>query len=204
MSKTAEILELHPAADDEPEAPRHGRIRWASRALSALFTALLVLQALFALLLAAGFLVPAVGGHVGIGPTGMMLTSLPHMPRGYVSVFGLPLVQKLAYLAAGVVVFGPKLLIFWSLRQLFGLYGHGVVFARENALYIRGIGLFLAADAAAPLVVHLVLNALHLAIDQAWMHASSLEELVLGGVVYVIALVMEHGHAIEEEQEQFV
>jgi uncharacterized transporter YbjL len=103
-----------------------------------------------------------------------------------------------------VAVFGPKLLIFWSLRQLFALYGGGVVFARENALYIKGIGLFLVADAAAPLVVHLVLNALHLAIDQKWMHLSSLQELVLGGVVYVIALVMEHGHAIEEEQEQFV
>ena len=48
------------------------------------------------------------------------------------------------------------------------------------------------------------LSALHLVIDRQWMHASSVQELVLGAVVYVIALVMQVGHEIEQERGQFV
>ena len=41
-------------------------------------------------------------------------------------------------------------------------------------------------------------------IDRNWAHFTSLQELVLGGVVAVVALVMEAGREIEEERGLFV
>ncbi len=200
----ADILPLLPPEAAKPEGPSHRRIRAASRVLAALFSVLLAADALFVLGLMLAFFIPALGRHVGIGPVGMLLSFGVELPHPYVAVHTLSLIRRLAHVAMGVLALSPALLIFWNLRRLFGLYGQGRVFARENAVHIKWIGVWLAADALAPFVVHLALNALHLAIDQHWMHLYSLQELVLGGVVYVIALVMEQGHAIEEEQGQFV
>ncbi len=199
------VLQLKPAlADAASQAPAYRRIRWASRALSILFMVILAGYAAFAWMLGLGFFIPGLGRHVGIGPEGMLVAFGPPLAHPYVAVNTLPLVQRLAHVAAGVLVFGPKLAIFWSLGRLFGLYGQGVVFARANAHHIKWIGIWLAADAAAPFAVHLILNALHMAIDQRWAHLASLQELVLGGVVWVIAQVMEVGREIEEDRGQFV
>ena len=199
----AHVLQLWPAGETS-DNPAHRRIQWASRALSILFMASLAGYGAFAWMLGLGFFIPGLGRHVGIGPEGMLLVFGHGLPHPYVEVDSLPLVQRLAHMAAGVLVFTPKLAIFWSLGRLFGLYGQGVVFARANAHHIKWIGAWLAADAAAPFAVHLILNALHLAIDQRWAHLSSLQELVLGGIVYVIAQVMEVGREMEEERGQFV
>jgi hypothetical protein len=40
--------------------------------------------------------------------------------------------------------------------------------------------------------------------SQAWMHGSSIEQLILGAVVFVIAQVMQLGRELEEERSQFV
>ena len=116
----------------------------------------------------------------------------------------MPIAQRLAHAAMGVVVFLPGLMIFWNLRQLFRLYGKGVVFSQANARRIKAVGLWLAANAIAPLISVSTLSALHMAVDHAWFHGDTIPELVLGGVVYVIAQVMQVGHQIEEERGQYI
>jgi hypothetical protein len=158
----------------------------------------------FAVALGSAFLVPYAGHHVTIGRAGMMLNFGPASPSGYVPVGSLPLSQRIAHMAMGVVVFTPGLMILWNLRQLFRIYGQGVVFSETNARRIKSIGLWLAANAIAPLISVSMLSALHMVVDHAWFHGDTLPQLVLGGVVYVIAQVMEVGRQIEEEREQYV
>ena len=44
------------------------------------------------------------------------------------------------------------------------------------------------------------LSALDMVVDHAWFHQDTIPQLVLGGVVYVIAQVMEVGRQIEERE----
>jgi hypothetical protein len=129
---------------------------------------------------------------------------LSHLPPHYVAVVDMPLVQRLAHVPVGLLNAAPIVVLFWSLRRLFGLYAKGVVFAPQNARSLKHIGAALIVLAVAPWLGHTVLDSLHLAIDRAWMHASSLQELILGAIVYVIAQVMQLGRELEEEQRQFV
>ncbi len=203
----AHVMELHPQADAASvEPPSHLRIRRASRALALLFGLIFVLDLIFLASLAFAFLTRFAGDHLTIGPKGMMITFGADEPAGpgYLPVGNLPVVQRLAHMAMGVVVFTPGLLILWNLRRLFGLYGRGVVFSEANARLIKHIGLWLAANAIAPLVSVTVLTLLHMVVDHAWFHADTIPKILLGGVVYVIGMVMEVGRQIEEEQGQFV
>ena len=206
----AHVLELYPVTDDPPPEARSRRIRQASRALSLLFGAILAAEILFVAGLGLAFLAPFAGDHLLIGPTGMLLNLGPGPPlhaagpAGYLPVAGLPVVQRLAHVVMGFVVFIPSLMIVWNLRALFGLYGRGVVFAADNARLIKHIGVWLVLTALGPLVSVSVLSALHLVVDHAWFHGDTIPKIVLGAVVYVIAMVMEVGREIEEEQGQFV
>ena len=96
------------------------------------------------------------------------------------------------------------MILFWSLRSLFRLYSQGKVFGLPNARLIQLMGVCLVADAAAPFLCHLVLSATGYEIDKMWAHMASVQELILGAVVFVIALVMKAGHEIEEDREGFV
>jgi len=204
----AQVLEFDPAGSAPPvETPLHRRIRWASRALAVLFGVIIVADIAFVAALALAFLVPFAGDHLTIGRSGMMLNFGPAgdaPAAGYVAVGSLPLLQRIAHMAMGVVVFTPGLMIFWNLRRLFRLYGQGVVFSEANARRIKHIGVWLAANAIAPLISVSVLSALDMVVDHAWFHQDTIPQLVLGGVVYVIAQVMEVGHQIEEERGQYV
>jgi hypothetical protein len=202
----AHVLELPPVAIDEiGRGAAHVRIRWTSEALAWLFTICLVGFGVVAAALIIAFIIPYAGDSVLIGPAGMMLTiGASHPPHGYIPVGSLPLVQRLAHVPAGFIVATPMLVLFWNLRRLFGLYSRGVVFARENAVCLKWAGVALAADAAAPFTAHGLLQLTGFAVDQHWLHFYSLQELVLGGIVYVIAQVMEVGREIEDERSQFV
>lgn len=208
----AHVLELHPVVEDaSQQTPSHRRIRWASKALAALFGAIFVAYCLFVAAMVLAFVVPYAGNHLLIGPKGMILylpgpghAPVAPPPAGYVAVAGLPLLQRMAHVAISPLVILPGLMIFWNLHRLFRLYGQGVVFSETNARLIKQIGLWLAANALAPLVTSNVLAALHMQIDHAWFHADTIPKIVLGGVVYVIGMVMEVGRQIEEEQGQFV
>lgn len=210
----AHVLEFNPAIDDEPaEAPSHRSIRTASRVLAALFGLIFAAYCVFVAAMVLAFVIPYAGDHLMIGPKGMMLYlpvgpapghPLATPPAGYLPVQSLPLVQRLAHLAVGPIVILPGLMVFWNLRQLFRLYSRGVVFSEANARLIKHIGLWLAASALAPLLTTNILAAVHMRIDQAWFHGDTIPKILLGGVVYVIGMVMAVGHELEQEQGQFV
>jgi len=208
----AQVLEFDPIADVPPaDTPPHRRIRQASKALAILFGVIFVGYCLFAAALISAFLVPYAGDHLTIGPKGMMLYLGPQSPAaavaspaGYVAVASLPLLQRLAHVAVSPLVALPGLMIFWNLHRLFRLYGQGVVFSEANARLIKHIGLWLVANALQPLVTTSVLAAVHMRIDHNWFHGDTIPKIVLGGVVYVIGMVMAVGHELEQEQEQFV
>lgn len=143
------------------------------------------------------------GDHLQIGATSAWIGNPPG-PKGFVAFASLPLAQRLAYAVVAAVRAAPSVLLFWNLRELFRLYERGVVFAGDNIRRIRLAGAWLVADALAPLVCHLALKATRMEIDHGWAHALSLQELMLGGVVFVVAQVMQLGREIEEEREQFV
>ena len=210
----AHVLELHPVTDiPSPETPSHRRIRAASRVLAVLFGVIFLAYCIFVAAGVLAFVLPYAGDHLLIGPKGMLLNLWfgpePAQPpaaglAGYVSVASLPPLQRLAHVAVGPIVFLPGLMIFWNMRRLFRLYGQGAVFSEANARLIKHIGLWLAANALAPLLTTNLLAALHMQIDHAWFHADTIPKILLGGVVYVIGMVMEVGRQIEEEQGQFV
>jgi hypothetical protein len=140
------------------------------------------------------------GEMIAVGPRGGLLTTAP-LPPDFVPFHTWRLDQRLAYVPVVVVRGLPSIGLFWALRELFRLYGKGQVFTARNAQLIQIMGVCLIADAAAPL---LVLSATGYEIDKMWAHMAAVQQLVLGAVVFVIALVMQAGHEIEEDREGFV
>ena len=206
------VLHFSPAtAAPSPETPPHRRIRQASKGLALLFGAIFLVYCVFAVVGVMAFLVPFAGEHLLIGPKGIVLMigsapahRLAAPPAGYLAVANLPRLQRLIHIAVSPLVVLPGVMVFWNLRRLFGLYGRGVVFSEANARLIKHIGLWLVANALAPLLTTNILAVLHMQIDQNWFHADTIPKIILGGVVYVIGMVMEVGRQIEEEQGQFV
>lgn len=190
-----------PAEPPTPEiTPAHRRIRVASRWLSRLFTALLVIVGVIAAVLIAGVLVYP-GDDYRIGSTAVWIGE---GSADSVAFHTLPLGQRIAYALVGLVRIAPSLLIFWHLRALFALYAEGRVFTPANARHIGRTGVWLCAYAVTPFLCHLFLQATGYEIDKRWMHLSSLQAAVLGLLVFVIAQVMQVGHEIEQDREAFV
>jgi hypothetical protein len=206
------------AAEEPPSFSSHPaalrRMRLVSRGLEWLFLALAAGTALVAGLLILAFIVPFMGDHFAMGPTGGLLRlgvpwgqplhPHPPLPPHYIAVSDIPLVQRLAHVPVGLLHAAPMVILFWSLRRLFNLYARGVVFASDNARALKHVGAALIVIAIAPWLGHTFLSSLHLAIDNAWLHGSSLQELILGAIVLVIAQVMQLGRELEEERSQFV
>jgi hypothetical protein len=197
----SQVLDL---AFEPPPSPAPRRMVLASRALELLFAALFVLFGLIAAGLMLSFFVPAMGEHVFLGPRGGQVVWNGPAPRGYLMVSGLPLMQRLAHMPIGVLNAAPTLIVLFGLHRLFGLYARGVVFARENAAYLKLIGGGLVFSALAPGLGVFLLTSLGLVIDRVWLHPSTFQALVLGGIVYVIAEVMQLGREIEEDRKGFV
>jgi hypothetical protein len=186
----------------EPETALYRRIRLGSRALVVLFTAL---AAAFVLAMtAAVVLLVYPNDLVRIGPSGTYLGLGGPGPTHTVAMGTLPLAHRLAFLPIALVRLAPSVAILWGLRRLFGLYARGIVFAAENARQIRFVGLWLAVDALVPFIEHLIQRGLGIEIDANWFHVVSLQELVLGALVFVIAEVMRVGHEIEQERAEFI
>ena len=193
--------------------PALRRMRLVSRGLEILFLALAVGSGLVALPLIVDFIVPYAGNAITLGPKGGLISLYvpwghpghPHpLPAGYIPTEAMPVIQRLAHVPVGLLHIVPMVLLFWSLRRLFGLYAKGVVFTPDNARSLKHVGAALIVIAIAPWLGHAFLSGLHLAIDQNWMHGSSIQELILGAIVYVIAQVMQLGHEIEQDRSQFV
>lgn len=197
MASVVDIAPPRPAP-----TPSFRKVRAASRAFELLFAGLF---AFFVLLAVASLwiLLFYQGDHILIGPRGGLLTTAPP-PPDFIPFREWRLDQKLAYAPIVIVRALPSIFLFWNLRQLFRLYSQGEVFTAHNARLIRGMGVCLIAGAALPFLCHLVLSATGYEIDKMWAHMAAIQELVLGAVVFLIALVMQAGQEIEEDREGFI
>jgi hypothetical protein len=196
----ASIVDIAPARP--APMPSFRKIRAASRGFEILFTVLCGFCVGFAVL-SLWVIFFYQGEMIAVGPRGGLLTTEP-LPPDFVPFHTWRLAQRLAYVPVVILRGLPSIVLFWSLRHLFRLYGEGQVFATHNAQLIKFMGVCLIADAAAPFLCHLVLSATGYEIDKAWAHMAAIQELVLGAVVFVIALVMQAGREIEEDREGFI
>lgn len=196
----ADVLEFLPGV---AEHPAYRRVRASSRGFGVLFGALL-----WAFVALTVFGVWAVlfyrGGVISLGSAGGMINTEGHPPPGYVTFASLSLVHRMVYAMVWIVRSAPMVLLFWNLQGLFRLYARGQVFAARNARHLQWVGIALLADAILPFVCHLALDATGYEIDRNWAHMTSLQELLLGGLVLVIAQVMLVGREIEQDREGFV
>jgi hypothetical protein len=198
----ASVVDLAPPPRVGP-TPSYRKIRAASRGLEMLFAALLVFFVAL-MIVSLAILLFYQGTQIAIGPRGGLISFDGRLPADFIPFRDWRLDQKLAYVPIVIVRAIPSLALFWCLRQLFRLYGQGVVFAARNAALIKAMGVCLIADAIAPFACHVVLSATGYEIDKMWAHQRAVQELVLGAVVFVIALVMQAGREIEEDREGFV
>jgi hypothetical protein len=197
MASVVDIAPARPAP-----SPSFHKIRAASRGFEILFTVLCgfcIALTVFSLWVIFFYQ----GEMLAVGPRGGLITTAP-LPPDFVPFHTWRLAQKLAYVPVVIVRGLPSIVLFWALRELFRLYGRGQVFAARNAQLIKLMGVCLITDAATPFLCHLALSATGYEIDGAWAHMAAVHELVLGAVVFVIALVMQAGHEIEEDREGFV
>lgn len=196
----AAIVDISPATT--AASPSVRKIRIASRGLEWLFTGLLVA---FLALTAVGFglLFFYHGTMIAFGPKAGVISTGP-VPPGYLPLRDWRFEQRLAYAPVWLARSAPTIGLFWCLRSLFRLYVAAEVFTQRTAGLIRWMGVWLIADAVAPFLCHVALSATGYEIDKTWAHATAVQEAVLGAVVFVIALVMQAGHEIEQDREGFV
>jgi hypothetical protein len=196
------VVKLKPRAETlaAPETAAQRRVRLGSRALAWLFTGLLVLSSAI-LITALVTMIFYKGELVRIGPDNCYIGE---GPANAVAFGSLPLPHRLIYALVGIVRATPIIMLFWSLRSLFGLYARGQVFTPENGRSFSRIGGWLCAYAVSPFVCHLALSATGYEIDKNWAHMASVQAFVLGLLVFVIGQVMRVGREIEEDREAFV
>ncbi len=103
----------------------------------------------------------------------------------------------------GILQWGALVMIFLGARRLFRLYEQGVVFAAANVECIRQIGFWLILWGVAPAIGHQItlLAGVH---DEGWLRASSMAGVILGGLLFVIARVMNLGREIELDRASIV
>lgn len=111
---------------------------------------------------------------------------------GQRSALALP--AALCAICGGVAIF--------HLRQLFALYSRGAVFTEGNIRHIKRFGLWLAV--AGILVngagrVFFVVTGQH-----AHGIANALMAVICGGMIYVVARVMDLGRQADEERKEFI
>jgi hypothetical protein len=196
------LLTMLPARSDA-ERPIHRRIQARSRLFAMLFTGLLWLLVTGTAALVLGALFYS-GSHVFIGADGVTITFGDGKPADMAPLASLAVRYRIGGAVALVAQMGPAILVLANLRGLFRLYASGTVFARENANHIKQIGLWLITYAVAPFLSVELLTLLDSVIDRAWFHLVELQALVLGGILLVIAQVMEAGREIELDRNGFV
>lgn len=183
--------------------PALARIRALSRPFVVLFSALLGAAVVFV----GGLMVALVcygGPYLRVGPTSLQITTvLGGETAGTVPAGDLSFVTRLGMSACAFLVMSPAIVILWHLRGLFVLYARGIVFAAGNVARYRAIGFWLTIYAVAPMASHQI-AVLTGGVDRAWFHAVSLEALVLGGMLFVIARVVDLGREIEQDQAGFL
>ncbi|MBE7202406.1 MAG: DUF2975 domain-containing protein [Parafilimonas terrae] len=171
------------------------------RGLSWLLTVALTLTVMFAcVVLACGL----VGAGLWLAPGRAILSAAPPDMPGVVPFRALPCATRWAYVATFVIDTAPVVLILAEARACARDYAQGIAFHAAGPDRMRRIAVGLAAFAVAPALGHgLVLLAGH-GVDLDWLHASSLQALVLAACLLVLAEVGRIGHAIERDRDGFV
>lgn len=200
MATVLHLKSLYRAPSAPAESPAQRRVRLGSRAAVWLFTGLFGLAAA-TLAAAIAVMLFYKGDLVRIGPENCYIGEAP---ANTVAFGSLPLVHRLVYVVVGVVRAAPILMIFWSLRALFGGYARGEVFSPDQARCFGRVGVWLCAYAVSPLLCHLALSATGYEIDRNWAHMASLQAFILGLLVFVIGQVMQVGREIDEDRGAFV
>ena len=198
------LLTMMPGRVDA-ERPIHRRIQARSRILAGLFTGLLWLVTAITGLFVLGALFYS-GQNVLVNAEGVdiILGAAPTVPADAISLGQMATRLRIGGAFALIVQYGPAILVLANLRGLFRLYAAGTVFARENADHIKRMGQWLIVYAVAPFVSVQLLILVDCAVDRAWFHMVEVQALVLGGILLVIAQVMEAGREIEQDRDGFV
>lgn len=195
------VVELPPLAQDG-SVVTHRSLRLLSRTLAVLFTMFVTAQVLW--VLAAAVVTVFFSDHVLVGDKGAFLfLGIPPVLKGTVLYSTQSALTRLAGMIDIIIATLPILLAFWELRGLFALYSRGIVFARENTAHLKRVGLWLVVYPFAKVAANMIFRAAG-GTDKAWFHMELIYALVTGLIVFVIAHVMEFGHAIEEEKDSFV
>lgn len=187
------------------EAPLLKRIRGLSRPLEWLFAGLFLIGAVMLATAVVAVLIYT-GDRLQIRPGGMQIyieAAVPPPPPGWTTVGVIPLTRKVALVTSACLMIAPALAILWQLRHLFRLYGSGQILGSDNARIIGLIASWLIIYAIAPTVGHLVVEAAGFD-DEGWLRFDSLQALVLGLILFVIARVMHWGAEVADDASRFV
>ncbi|MCJ2060814.1 hypothetical protein MKL09_30380 [Methylobacterium sp. J-048] len=195
-------LPAAPVPTEPADAP-HPALRRQGRCLTWLLTVALGLTVLFAgAVLACGLL--AGDAWLWLAPGAAFLGPPPPDMPGLVPFGALPRATRWAYAATFVLDTLPVILILAEARACARDFGIGIAFGATAPARMRRIALGLAAYALAPALGHgLVLLAGH-GVDLAWLHASSLQAVVLAACCAALAEVARIGHAIARDLDGFV
>jgi len=182
--------------------PIHHSLRLLSRALAVLFTIFAALQILWMLAACIGTLF--FSNHMLEGSAGAAIyAGKPPVVPGMVLYSSLSAVTRGVGVIATAVAAAPFLMVFWELRGLFWLYARGIVFARENAVRLKRVGLWLISYPFAKVAVHMLFR-LAGGLDKVWFHMEMVYALVAGLIVLAIAQVMEFGREIELDRSEII
>jgi hypothetical protein len=201
MAEVVALPEAVPLGD--PHATAQRRLVLMSRGLAVLFSALVGVCLLWVLgaFLFSFFL----SDHVLVRADGVVLTFpvAPHPIAGAVRFSTQSFVTRAAGFADVLIATIPVGFVCLHLRALFRLYAQGIVFARENAVHIQRIGLWLVAWPVAKVAANMLFQ-LAGGADKAWAQFILLDSLILGLIVLAIAQVMAFGHEIEQDRAEIV
>lgn len=188
----------------EQESPARRRIRMLSLPFELTFGAGAVLAALLLatiLVLGTGAETPYLrideaGAYISIG-------TLSPAPAGSIPVSDLPLATRLVGAVGLTILYGSLIAAFASLRHLFGHYRRGEVFSPKAVGLMRQAGIWLIVFALAPAVGQPLMRSLG-SPDRAWFHGVGVVALVIGGALFVLALITQLGREIERDVEGYV
>ncbi len=179
------------------------KLRRLSRALAVLFTMLMGLAVFWVVSLSA--LVIFFDDHLNMGAESIRFTfPEPAKPLPDRVIFASqPFITHLAGIVNVAIATAPIALVCWHLRGLFRLYAAGVVFARENAMHLKRVGLWLVVYPFAKFTANMIFQFAG-GTDKAWFRGDLVYAIILGATVFAIAQVMEFAHEIERDRAEII
>ncbi len=200
----ANVVEFSSYEAQQPEPARpHRRLLRLSRGIAWLCNVMIGLSLLWAL--AAFVVIFFYANHVLVGAEGANV-AFPGEPRdipGMIRFSAQPFITHFVGFVNICMATAPVILICWHLRGLFALYARGIVFAQQNAMHLKRIGLWLVIWPISKFVANMMFQMVG-GTDKAWAQMIFLYALILGLIVFAIAQVMEFGREIEQEKDSFI